>query len=1427
MKMLCLFLVLGTCCIGTTAQKSLWTWMDGSAYLSSTVPANEVIPRREGGMWSFRNSLYLFAGYTEGPTAYTGAYRSDYYMFDSSWALIGGVTYNNYIGSATYPAARYSCGVWQTESGTYIFGGSNSSIYYNELWRIDSLGSWTRLGGGSTTPGSYGNFKVEAASNLPPRRDGSSTWTTPDALYLFGGVNGTVNWDDLWKFSLSSQRWTWIGGANPPIAQISPSPRLLGLTWTVKGQLYLLGGSSPMINNEFWRYDLNASQWTLLSNASLLGQYGIQGVPDAKNSPPARLNAVTWTTPTALYLFSGSNNMGSFNDLWKYHIASGWWTWIGGSNMTNQAGVYGAKGIAASSNIPGGRYGAMATQTSNAMYLFGGSAYPTLFNDLWKLEMWNDGQTCSANDECFSGHCVSGICCNSACDAYCATCATGICQSAEGLTCDNGKMKTWKQRVLLGPMPRVTDFCHHQMGDAMYLFGGISGVSPFPTTNALWRWDPIHFWTLVSNNTVNSTVPGARWGCTMWSYDSLGLIYVYGGNVSPGSSATNTVNDLWTFNINNSNWSLVSASSSTNIGQLGVYSSSNRPDNLWKPAMVSDSNGTAYIFGGQHRTVGPDTDRMWRWQYPNRWTWLAGTNTNAYWLPNYTMPQSPGSRAEATLYFNPNNPNSLILVGGDSKDFSARDMWSFNLDKLNTSSVWSALIWADKALASDVPLATLGYTYASTQTDSGIYYYGGYWETLSNSPYNTVWKLDNNLTWINMGVFPGTNRGGSAMWTLGSSIFLWGGSLGNIKPSLITNELWEYTSCDWDAFEPNNHAGAATVLTLSNDGVQLGGLSLCSSYDEDWFMFSTVDGGMIEIAVLLDHETSAGDLDFDIFQSSMQLYATANTTLQGRETYQADLSGGQWYVRVYRKSIAYSVYTIDVRFYESESDDYCQSSNHTDINTAMAIPDRSNMSAVMSMCDEMAYWKFNVIEGNATVTFSVKWTSRLPYLTISILDISAKRVSDSIAQGSSASSNLTVQALINMPGTYYILIQNSVPWIIPSYTASFTTSEALTSSSSIVPSSSSTTSSSTSSTRETVSSSENPKSILSSESGSDTLAIIVGSVVGGIVLLVIIIVIIFLLSRRSRHEEDPIGKNPEHLVEMEIMTSDISAQDIVKKSLLGRGNYGEVYSGMWHDTNVALKSLLNAEGMQEFMKETELLKSFNHPNVVRFFGTTSIDGTPWIVTEFCNKGSLKNYISIHVISLEESIVLAKGIAKGLSALHAKNVVHRDLAARNILLHSQDGKLEVKVADFGLSKQVNKDYYIGSAQDAKPLRWCSPEVLKADRFSHASDVWSYGVTIWEILEGGATPYSEFIIQDIPVSIMSGKKLKKPVKCSDELWNVLAQCFQTDPAQRPQMKAIVSQLQDLSIETKEDSISSNALTRDPSERYSRSPGGMQPD
>jgi N-acetylneuraminic acid mutarotase len=395
--------------ITTTAQ---WTWMSGDNTLSvngvygtkGVASATNKPGGREASVtWSDASgNLWLFGGYGYGASGYSDVLSDmwKYNIASNQWTWMKGNNTTATLGvygtqgtaaAANNPGGRLGSSSWKDASGKFwLFGGSGYddgsygfSDYLNDLWRYDpATNNWTWMKGSKTAAqsGTYGTQGTAANANNPGARQGSASWIDASGnLWLFGGIGYDYigNWDDmndLWKYNPSTNQWTWIKGPK---------------------------------------------------TAGAFGTYGTQGTAAAANTPGARDQAVSWIDGSGnLWLFGGygyddgTNFFGYLNDLWKYNPSTNQWTWIKGTKLADQLGVYGTLGVASAGNVPGGRDGlASWTDAAGKFWLFGGEGYDDGsgpipgddLGDLWSYDPATNNWTWVKGDNMDAQGCVYGI----------------------------------------------------------------------------------------------------------------------------------------------------------------------------------------------------------------------------------------------------------------------------------------------------------------------------------------------------------------------------------------------------------------------------------------------------------------------------------------------------------------------------------------------------------------------------------------------------------------------------------------------------------------------------------------------------------------------------------------------------------------------------------------------------------------------------------------------------------------------------------------------------------------------------------------------------------------------------------------------------------------------------------------------------------
>ncbi|KAM3931752.1 ephrin type-A receptor 3-like isoform 2-T2 [Leptodactylus fuscus] len=262
---------------------------------------------------------------------------------------------------------------------------------------------------------------------------------------------------------------------------------------------------------------------------------------------------------------------------------------------------------------------------------------------------------------------------------------------------------------------------------------------------------------------------------------------------------------------------------------------------------------------------------------------------------------------------------------------------------------------------------------------------------------------------------------------------------------------------------------------------------------------------------------------------------------------------------------------------------------------------------------------------------------------------------------------------------------------------------------------------------------------------------------------------------------------------------EIDVSNIRIERVIGAGEFGEVCSGRLklpskREICVAIKSLkvgYAEKQRRDFLGEASIMGQFDHPNIIRLEGVVTKCKPVMIITEYMENGSLDSFLKKHdgQFTVIQLVGMLRGIASGMKYLSDMNYVHRDLAARNILVNSN---LVCKVSDFGLSRVLEDDPEAAyTTRGGKiPIRWTAPEAIAYRKFTSASDVWSYGIVMWEVISYGERPYWEMSNQDVIKAIDEGYRLPPPMDCPVVLHQLMLDCWQKCRSDRPKFGQIVN-------------------------------------
>ncbi|KYN34630.1 ALK tyrosine kinase receptor [Trachymyrmex septentrionalis] len=264
--------------------------------------------------------------------------------------------------------------------------------------------------------------------------------------------------------------------------------------------------------------------------------------------------------------------------------------------------------------------------------------------------------------------------------------------------------------------------------------------------------------------------------------------------------------------------------------------------------------------------------------------------------------------------------------------------------------------------------------------------------------------------------------------------------------------------------------------------------------------------------------------------------------------------------------------------------------------------------------------------------------------------------------------------------------------------------------------------------------------------------------------------------------------------------------DLVKP--LGQGAFGEVFQGVYkyggdeHPVAVkTLPSLSTTQAEADFMMEALIMSKFNHPNIVHFIGVSFDKHPRYIVLELLAGGDLKNFLREErprsdrptSLTMLDLITCGYDVANGCKYMEEARFIHRDIAARNCLLTTKAPGRTVKIADFGMARDIYRsDYYRKGGKAMLPIKWMPPESFLDGIFTTKTDVWAFGVLLWEIMSFGYMPYTGCANREVMSMVQSGGRLEKPAGCPDPIYGIMTRCWHPRPDDRPSFSTIAERI-----------------------------------
>jgi hypothetical protein len=748
------------------------------------------------GLWVFNTTLKQWKCINEG-----------FSIADSNIGLVAGT--KGIASVSNFPGSREKSQTWIDSSGNlWLFSGmvASASIQpHSDLWKYDiTTNMWTWVSGEiNNTTGNYVDMGIASNNSFPTSRYGGFCWTDNlNNLWLFSGdiyqgSNQYNNIDDVWKYNIDTNQWTWMKGINPNISGYSTavlgtlgieSPantpggnRMYeGSVWkTNNNDVYIRGNSVYL-----WKYNMTTNNWAIVNNNSS-SNYGIQNVENTTNTPPITSNAMTWVdTNNNLWMFGGLydyvGNSGpkmNYNTLWKYNTTTNKWSWKKGKNPNtilssfskNHPGYSGIKGIENALSLPMSRNKGINWIQNNNLFLGYGNNYfyfEKKLLDLWKFDIdtnnftWIGGRSTVSDIPYFESITQESVYTQPkvrviANDDLNNLFGFSVVESYNGVLGSN--LYNFCKYNKLNDTWQILKYRQALYTEAFdYGTIGIESDTSFPPTNLSNAWflnNNIYFIAYESSQTFNldtsfwkfNTLTN-KFTCLSHIPSNVGILNIPSATNFPNPSSnkvnffdidnnlmTLSNNSIWRYNASSNMW--------VRIYEFNAQSSSptlNRTNYL----VCADSNNNLWLFGGIINGVGSVND-LWKYDAnSNSWNLIKGLPNNkesvSYGVKGISSPTNmPGGRHESYFWY---RNNKLWLYGGTGDNLisgnnSLLDLWYYDL---NINS-W---IWVD------------GYK-DTTYSDNRLNYYDNNFPVTTNSNFtwvddklfvidenNSIWNLD-------------------------------------------------------------------------------------------------------------------------------------------------------------------------------------------------------------------------------------------------------------------------------------------------------------------------------------------------------------------------------------------------------------------------------------------------------------------------------------------------------------------------------------------------------------------------------------------------------------------------------------------------------------------------------------------------------------